>query len=161
MPSKWAKLEWEKQQEENLRYVAYTRAKNFLGFIDKKVFNAWDETDDESQSGNVSEVKESKWIGTVGQKSPLILTITLIKEIVSDWGETYLFEFIDKEGNLFSKFGKLNKRYIHSNHDCIDEGVTLAFDATVKSHKEFKSEKITELSTVSKYSETYDFSEEE
>ena len=33
MPSKTAKEEWEKLQEKNLMYVAYTRSKNFLGFL--------------------------------------------------------------------------------------------------------------------------------
>lgn len=33
MPSKWAKKSWEKEQEDNLMYVAYTRAKKNLIFI--------------------------------------------------------------------------------------------------------------------------------
>jgi superfamily I DNA/RNA helicase len=33
MPSKFAKLPWQKEQERNLEYVAYTRAKNYLGII--------------------------------------------------------------------------------------------------------------------------------
>lgn len=33
MPSKWAKQKWEKEQEMNLIYVAYTRAKKVLSFI--------------------------------------------------------------------------------------------------------------------------------
>jgi ATP-dependent exoDNAse (exonuclease V) beta subunit len=33
MPSHWAKKPWEKEQEENLEYVAYTRAKQKLSFI--------------------------------------------------------------------------------------------------------------------------------
>ena len=38
MPSKNAITEWEKKQEQNLIYVAYTRTKNILGFIDEKLF---------------------------------------------------------------------------------------------------------------------------
>lgn len=38
MPSKSAKKDWEIKQEYNLMYVAYTRAKNILGFIDEKNF---------------------------------------------------------------------------------------------------------------------------
>lgn len=38
MPSKSAKKDWEIRQEYNLMYVAYTRAKNILGFIDEKNF---------------------------------------------------------------------------------------------------------------------------
>ena len=36
MPSKLAVHEWEKQQEQNVMYVAYTRAKTLLGFISEK-----------------------------------------------------------------------------------------------------------------------------
>lgn len=50
MPSKSAKKEWEVQQEHNLMYVAYTRAKNTLGFIDEKDFKTFDFT----SSGNVA-----------------------------------------------------------------------------------------------------------
>lgn len=39
MPSKNATTKWEKKQERNLMYVAYTRAKNKLGFLDEKEFN--------------------------------------------------------------------------------------------------------------------------
>lgn len=35
MPSKSAKTDWEIRQEKNLMYVAYTRAKNFMGFLDE------------------------------------------------------------------------------------------------------------------------------
>lgn len=35
MPSKLAKTQWEIEQEKNLMYVAYTRAKHSLGFIDE------------------------------------------------------------------------------------------------------------------------------
>lgn len=36
MPSKLADKDWEKEQEENLIYVAYTRAKKRLGFVSEK-----------------------------------------------------------------------------------------------------------------------------
>lgn len=39
MPSNNATTKWEKRQERNLMYVAYTRAKNKLGFLDEKEFN--------------------------------------------------------------------------------------------------------------------------
>lgn len=40
MPSKLAKHDWEKLQEKNLIYVAYTRAKNLLGFVSEKEIRA-------------------------------------------------------------------------------------------------------------------------
>lgn len=42
MPSKSAKKDWEVSQEHNLMYVAYTRAKDKLGFIDEKDFEDFD-----------------------------------------------------------------------------------------------------------------------
>ena len=41
MPSSKAKKDWEIRQEYNLMYVAYTRAKNVLGFIDDKEFESF------------------------------------------------------------------------------------------------------------------------
>ena len=40
MPSKSATQPWEIEQERNLMYVAYTRAKNKLSFIDEKEFSS-------------------------------------------------------------------------------------------------------------------------
>jgi superfamily I DNA/RNA helicase len=50
MPSKSAKKDWEVRQEHNLMYVAYTRAKNILGFIDEKDFADFDLNSTLSQS---------------------------------------------------------------------------------------------------------------
>lgn len=44
MPSSRAKKDWEIRQEYNLMYVAYTRAKNILGFIDGKEFEDFKQT---------------------------------------------------------------------------------------------------------------------
>ena len=41
MPAKSAKEEWELEAEKNLEYVAYTRAKNKLLFLDEKEFGAF------------------------------------------------------------------------------------------------------------------------
>jgi DNA helicase-2/ATP-dependent DNA helicase PcrA len=41
MPSSRAKKDWEIRQEYNLMYVAYTRAKNILGFVDESDFESF------------------------------------------------------------------------------------------------------------------------
>ena len=46
MPSKLAKQEWEKRQERNIQYVAYTRAKQRMGFVSENEI---------SPSGSISE----------------------------------------------------------------------------------------------------------
>ena len=50
MPSKSAKKDWEIQQEHNLMYVAYTRAKEKLGFVDEKDFQQYDMTNLDNQA---------------------------------------------------------------------------------------------------------------
>ena len=50
MPSKSAKKDWEIRQEYNLMYVAYTRAKKTLGFIDEKDFEKFDTSNPNSMA---------------------------------------------------------------------------------------------------------------
>ncbi len=47
MPSKWARKAWQKQQEVNLIYVAYTRSKSELYFISEGFYNPKKEKKDE------------------------------------------------------------------------------------------------------------------
>ena len=49
MPSKTAKEEWEKLQENNLMYVAYTRPKNFLGFLAEDDFKQFTSNKNDSK----------------------------------------------------------------------------------------------------------------
>lgn len=58
MPSKSAEKDWEKQQEHNLMYVAYTRAKNILGFIDEKGFEEYDTYSSDSLK-NLDKIEET------------------------------------------------------------------------------------------------------
>ena len=48
MPSKLAKTEWQKEQERNLQYVAYTRSKMKLGFISEKEIPPFNAMGDEA-----------------------------------------------------------------------------------------------------------------
>lgn len=148
MPSKYARKDWEKQQEQNLIYVAYTRAKSVLGFITD--FDAY--KDHESQQGNAKEVKESQFVGEVGGKTALELEVVMVKELPNtSWGDTTLFEMVDTNGNMFSKIGTIADRFIISNHSEVKEGTKIKCNATIKAHKEFKGVKTTVLSTLAKY----------
>ena len=151
MPSKFAEQDWEIQQEENLRYVAYTRAKNVLAFIPKSNFDAWGDSDSESQADNVKKLINSKWVGEIGEKYPAELEITLVKEISNKWGDTFLYEMKDSKGNIFSKFGQINDRFIVSNEEEVSIGSKVKFRATIKQHREFNDEKINVISTLSKF----------
>lgn len=50
MPAKSAKEPWEIEQEFNLEYVAYTRAKNNLSFLDEKDFTAYSSSSQQKAS---------------------------------------------------------------------------------------------------------------
>ena len=66
MPSKLAKTKWEIEQEKNLMYVAYTRAKHCLGFIDENEipkFGSMAEPNDIITELNVIENKICKILG--------------------------------------------------------------------------------------------------
>ena len=145
MPSKHAKKDWEKLQEKNLMYVAYTRAKSVLGFVTD--FDAYSNL--ESQENNI-EIKEGSFVGIVGEKHRAKLTIVMMKDMNTAWGDTTLFEMVDDKGNLFSKFGDIPQRFLISNHAEVEIGSIVEFNATIKAHKEFKGTKTNVISTLSK-----------
>lgn len=149
MPSKYAEKDWELVQEENLKYVAYTRAKDYLGFIDVSKFDAWEDATNENKTP-VKQPKNttSKWVGAAGQSMQLQLKIVMVKEISSSYGDTCLFEMEDKDGNMFSKFGKIKEKFITKGKD-IEVGTEVAFIGVIKEHREYKGEKVTCLSRVS------------
>jgi DNA helicase II / ATP-dependent DNA helicase PcrA len=146
MPSKHAKKDWEKVQEKNLMYVAYTRAKSVLGFVTD--FDAY--SNHESKEDVNAEIKESNFVGVVGDKVKTKLTIMLIKEMNTSWGDTTLYEMVDDNGNLFSKFGDIPERFLISNHAEVEVGSIVEFNATIKAHKDFKGIKTNVISHISK-----------
>ena len=145
MPSKHAKKDWEKLQEKNLMYVAYTRAKSVLGFVTD--FDAY--SDHESKQNEIV-IKEGGFVGVIGEKHRTTLTIVSMKEMNTAWGDTVLFEMVDSQGNLFSKFGDIPERFLISNHAECEVGSVLEFNATIKAHKEFRGTKTNVISTISK-----------
>ena len=145
MPSKYAKQDWEKEQEKNLEYVAITRAKSVLGYITD--FDAY--KDIESQDKG-KEVKDSQFVGTQGEKIVVTLTIVEMKEMNTSYGDTTLFTMTDSNGNIFTKFGSIPERFLVSNHSEIEVGSVVEFNATIKQHSEFRGVKTNVVSTISK-----------
>ena len=81
MPSKSAKKDWELNQEYNLMYVAYTRAKNILGFLDESDFK--DFYADSKQEKNRLKDIELKVDGILGKKPKYITSgISFSSEII-------------------------------------------------------------------------------
>ena len=68
MPSKLAVRDWEKQQEQNVMYVAYTRAKNLLGFISEKEIKPMASLQEPNQIINELAYIEQKVCGILGKE---------------------------------------------------------------------------------------------
>jgi len=82
MPSKSAKKDWEIRQEYNLMYVAYTRAKNTLGFINEKDFEKFDT----SNSNSIAVLRriEQQVNRVLGKTTKVIINEETAKSIVSN-----------------------------------------------------------------------------
>lgn len=75
MPSKSATQKWEIEQERNLMYVAYTRAKNKLSFLDESEFKSF------TNDGNVTLKGIENQVNFILGKSKKKLTINDSKQI--------------------------------------------------------------------------------
>lgn len=82
MPSKSAKKDWEIRQEYNLMYVAYTRAKNTLGFINEKDFEKFDT----SNSNSIAVLRriEQQVNRVLGKTTKVIINEETAKSIVAN-----------------------------------------------------------------------------
>jgi hypothetical protein len=145
MPSKYAKTSQQVEQEENLKYVAYTRAKKTLGFISD--FNAY--SGHKSQSENIKPVIESKHVGIVDTKMDLKLTVLSTNTINTIHGECLVIELKDKNSNIFTKFGDIKEKFIVSEEKVIKQGTNVEFTAFISGHLEFKGVKKTKLGRLS------------
>lgn len=144
MPSKYAKLPWEMGQEDNLRYVAYTRAKHTLGFITD--YDAW--KSHKSERDNVVPVNESEYVGEVGMELKLNLKIFDIKKINSNYGETLVYEMKDNDNNFFTKFGEIKSRFLDDGGYEVKIGSSVSFYGIVSGHSEYKGTKKTKIGRI-------------
>lgn len=146
MPSKYAIEDWEIEQEQNLIYVAYTRAKSVLGFITD--FDAY--SNHKSKEYLNATIKDSEFVGFVGQKVELRLKVVLVKEMLTPYGEVPLYEMVDDSGNLFSKFGYIPGKHLISNDGEVKENSIVIFKSTIKAHKTYNGIKTNVISYISK-----------
>jgi superfamily I DNA/RNA helicase len=147
IPSKYAKLQWQIEQERNLEYVAYTRAKTTLGFVnDFDAFKSY-----KSQSENVVKVSESKHIGSPKMKMKFELKVVDKRNFKGPYGDTIIYEMVDKNGNLFSKFGEISEDFLLGTDDKVEVNSRVSFYGIIKSHGEFKGSKITNLGKITQY----------
>ena len=143
MPSKRATLQWEIEQENNLIYVAYTRAKKTLGFITD--YDAFAST----KQRNIKKFNESKHVGSINSKLPLELSILDIRKINTTYGETVIIDMLDNSGNRLFKFGEIAGHFFKNKDEINKIGSTVSFYAIIKEHSTFKGENVTRISNLS------------
>ena len=147
-PSKYATTPWEIEQERNLEYVAYTRAKTTLGFIND--FDAF--SGHKSRDIDKSKLKISKHVGNPGMKMYFELTVTDVRTVNGLYGQTTVYDLTDKNGNMFCKFGDINEEYLTN---ILDKSVSInskvSFYGIIKEHSEFRGNKVTKLGKISQY----------
>ena len=131
LPSRFAEQPWELEQEQNLRYVAHTRAKNYLGFI--RDFDAFSNTDNETFANRVKMVKKSQHVGKIGDKIPLIGKITTINHMERFNSNVYTIE--DEHGNIYEKWGKIENRFIKDG--ILKIGAEIKAKARVSKHTSY------------------------
>lgn len=148
IPSKFATLPWQMEQERNLEYVAYTRAKTTLGFIND--FDAF--TQHKKREIDESKLKISKHIGSPGMKMYFELTVTDVRIINGMYGETTVYDLVDKNGNMFCKFGNISDEYLTNNlQNSVSINSKVSFYGIIKEHSEFRGNKVTKLGKISHY----------
>lgn len=146
MPSKYAKESWELEQEQNLIYVAYTRAKKVLGFIHD--YDAWRHHD--TKENLIEHIKDSEFVGTINSKIFLNLKIKNIKNFKGPYGDNVVYDLIDDKNNNFSKFGEILNKFTKDKKEPI-VGSELSCYGLIKEHKIFNGKKTTILSKLFLY----------
>lgn len=116
MPSKSATKDWEIKQEHNLMYVAYTRAKNKLGFIDEREFDDFDYTS--TTNSRALKKKEELVNKVLGKTTKVIINESTAKTIIDksvqlnrNYKTTNMVDLSESIGkSSFSSFADLIKR---------------------------------------------------
>lgn len=144
MPSKNAQTEWEREQEYNIMYVAYTRAKTFLGFDTE--YDAYNKRDNDNfKSYDKKDIPNpvpvtGGYVGDIGEIVEINVTIRDKKPITTRIGTTDKYILVDDGGNILTKIGAFMR----------DTGIgdRVMIKAPVKSHSEFMGVKETLLGQI-------------
>ena len=106
---------------------------------------------DEKTKAEKAAEKPSEWVGTVGERQEMTLTLKSIFPIEKEWpaGVTYLHTFVDDAGNTIKWFGsttlELKKNGPWNPDNELQEGDTGRVKATVTRHTEWKGRKETAI----------------
>ncbi len=143
MPSKNAKLAWQKLQEQNLIYVAYTRAKNKLGFISD--FDAYSGKSAVTRAVKqtaqpvVEAVKEVVAVKE-GDEIKGEFTIESVVSMTTKFGETKRYTLLRADGLRVTKIGSMSVAVMVSGNQ-LKEGSVVKIASVVKQVTEFRGEK--------------------
>lgn len=148
MPSKRAELDWEITQEKNIQYVAFTRAMRTLGFItDYDAFNGTT-----AKMNEIGTLETSKHIGKPNMSMKFSLKVAVKRKVNGKWGETFVYEMVDKDGNVFSKFGEIKPKFLKNRREyVVDVNSEVEFIGIISGHDEYRGVKKTKIGKISKY----------
>lgn len=93
----------------------------------------------------------SNHIGEIGEKYAFKVVVTRISGFEGSFGWTNVYTMEDEKGNVITKFGTINDRYITNDDTYIQKGTTLEFTSDVKDHTEFNGVNQTTIGRLSKY----------
>jgi len=112
MPSKSAKKDWEIRQEYNLMYIAYTRAKRILGFIDEKGFEKFNT----SNSNSIAVLRRIEYQvnKVLGKTTKIIINEDIAKSIVKNARKIDKTTFTSSTIDFNSLSKTNNKRKVNS-----------------------------------------------
>lgn len=106
-----------------------------------------------SKESKNQDTKNSKYIGDIGKKEKLEnLIIKNVSGFEGEYGWTNIYRLLDENGNVYTKFGTINKRFIVKDSPIknIEPGAIVSFTAEIKKHDTFRDTKQTIIGRLSK-----------
>ena len=135
MPSKFAEKEWELEQENNLIYVARTRAISQLSYVTD--YYAYDECNSEKVDTSNIVIRDSKHIGNLGERHKLIGEIIDVKFIQNYNTNVYIVE--DANGNILEHWGAIPQHFSSSKTKRIGVGTKISGTIKIVKHTSFNN----------------------
>jgi len=99
------------------------------------------------------ELAKSEFVGTIGEKEKLEnLIVKNVSGFEGSFGWTNVYRLADENGNIFTKFGTINQRFLteDSPTEDIEQGAIVSFTAEIKKHDTYRDTKQTILGRLSK-----------
>ena len=135
MPSPYAEKDWQLKQEDNLIYVARTRAINELNYVVD--YDAYDECGDDKLDFSNIDIKESKHIGSIGERIRITGEIIEIKHVPNYNTDVYVVE--DNDGNILEHWGTIPHHFTESKNKKITVGTKIKGTIKVTKHTSFNN----------------------